>query len=192
MAALILKGVSKAFGPKDILCSVDLEVPSGSLVAVLGASGSGKTTLLRLVAGFERCDAGTIQIADRLVAGPGLHVPPERRAVGYVAQEGALFPHLSVADNIVFGLPRQQRRARHRVAELLDMVGLPADFASRPAPSAFGRRTAACRPGPGPGAGPHAGAAGRALLGTRYGAPGRNPAGGRPRPDDVRRHRAFW
>ena len=132
MAELKLDGVSKAFGRKAILRNVNLSVPSGSLVAILGASGSGKTTLLRLVAGFERADAGTIRIADRLVSGPGVHVPPERRAIGYVAQEGALFPHLSVADNIVFGLPRQERRARHRVAELLELVGLPADFAPRP------------------------------------------------------------
>ena len=132
MAELIIEGLSKAFGHKDILCDVDLKVASGSLVSILGASGSGKTTLLRLVAGFERADDGTIRIAGRLVSGPGHHVPPERRAIGYVAQEGALFPHLSVADNIVFGLPRSERRARHRVGELLEMVGLSADFAPRP------------------------------------------------------------
>ena len=132
MAELIIEGLCKAFGDKDILCDVALEVASGSLVSILGASGSGKTTLLRLVAGFERADAGTIRIAGRLVCGPDRHVLPERRAIGYVAQEGALFPHLSVADNIVFGLPRSERRARHRVGELLEMVGLPADFASRP------------------------------------------------------------
>ncbi len=132
MAELIIEGVSKAFGRNDILRNVDLKVPSGSLVAILGASGSGKTTLLRLVAGFERADAGTIRVADRLVSGPGFHMLPERRAIGYVAQEGALFPHLSVADNIVFGLSREERRARHRVSELLEMVGLPADFAARP------------------------------------------------------------
>ncbi len=132
MAKLIIEGLSKAFGRTDILHNVDLEVASGALVAILGASGSGKTTLLRLVAGFERADAGRIMVGDRLVAAPGIHVPPERRAIGYVAQEGALFPHLSVADNIVFGLPRAERRAHRRVAELLAMVGLPADFANRP------------------------------------------------------------
>src|SRR5579863_3249122 len=124
MAELIIKGLTKSFGPHAVLWGVDLTAPSGSLVAILGASGSGKTTLLRLICGFEHADSGTIRIDGRLVAGDGAHVPPERRRIGYVAQEGALFPHLNVADNIVFGLPRRQRKTRHRVAELLDMVGL--------------------------------------------------------------------
>jgi iron(III) transport system ATP-binding protein len=131
MAELHIAGLSKSFGTMPVLHGVDLSVASG-LVAVLGASGSGKTTLLRLICGFERADAGSIRINGTTVCGPGLHVPAERRRVGYVAQEGALFPYLSVADNIVFGLPRQQRRQHHRVAELLELVGLPASYASRP------------------------------------------------------------
>ncbi len=110
---------------------MSLDVAPGRLVAILGSSGSGKTTLLRLVCGFEHADAGVIEIDGQQVAGPGLHVPPERRRIGYVAQEGALFPHLSVADNIVFGLPRRARRARCRVGELLGLVGLPTSFADR-------------------------------------------------------------
>ncbi|HTW27386.1 MAG TPA: ABC transporter ATP-binding protein [Acetobacteraceae bacterium] len=132
MADLRIDGLRKAFGGQVILRDVSLAVSSGELVAILGASGSGKTTLLRLICGFERADAGTIAIDGRIVSGPGVHLPAERRQVGYVAQEGALFPHLSVADNITFGLPRRLRRARHRVEELLALVGLPAGFADRP------------------------------------------------------------
>jgi iron(III) transport system ATP-binding protein len=132
MTELSIAGLAKSFGQNSVLRGVDLDVASGSLVAILGPSGSGKTTLLRLLCGFERADEGTIRIGGHLVSGPALHVPPERRHIGYVAQEGALFPHLSVADNIVFGLPQDQRRARHRVGELLELVGLPAEYARRP------------------------------------------------------------
>jgi len=142
MAAVSVQGLSKAFNGQQVLRGVDLDVASGSLVAILGASGSGKTTLLRLLCGFERADAGTIRIGEAVMAEKGRHLLPEKRKIGYVAQEGALFPHLSVAENIVFGLKRRDRRvtgeeaqdepARRRVARLLDMVGLPASFAARP------------------------------------------------------------
>jgi iron(III) transport system ATP-binding protein len=132
MTELSIAGLAKSFGPNAVLRGVDLNVESGSLVAILGPSGSGKTTLLRLLCGFERTDEGTIRIGGNTVSDRRQHVPPERRHIGYVAQEGALFPHLSVADNIVFGLPRDQRRARHRVGELLELVGLPAAYAIRP------------------------------------------------------------
>ncbi len=132
MATLRIAGLAKAFGGNRVLSDVNLTVASGELIAILGASGSGKTTLLRLICGFERADSGTIEVDARVVSGPGLHVPPEQRQIGYVAQEGALFPHLSVADNIVFGLPRQLRRTHQRVGELLELVGLPASFAERP------------------------------------------------------------
>ena len=132
MTALALAGLRKAFGTHAVLAHIDLEVASGELLAVLGSSGSGKTTLLRLICGFERSGGGTIRLGNDLVSGPGLHVPPERRRVGYVAQDGALFPHLSVAGNIAFGLSRRERRKRHRVAELLELVGLPVAYADRP------------------------------------------------------------
>ncbi|MBW4022772.1 MAG: ABC transporter ATP-binding protein [Proteobacteria bacterium] len=132
MTALALDRVTKAFGARTILRDITLEVASGDLLAVLGPSGSGKTTLLRLICGFERSGGGTIRLGDDLVSGPGVHRPPERRHVGYVAQDGALFPHLSVADNIAFGLARRERRRHHRVAELLELVGLPASYAARP------------------------------------------------------------
>lgn len=136
MAELAVTDLEKSFAGQSVLRGVSLVVPSGKLVAILGASGSGKTTLLRLIAGFERPDRGGIAVDGVTLAGAGIFVPPERRRIGYVAQDGALFPHLSVADNIAFGLPRAARRAYVRVAALLDMVGLPASYADR-APQAL-------------------------------------------------------
>jgi iron(III) transport system ATP-binding protein len=124
MRQLAITGLHKAFGTHPVLTGVDLDVPAGAFTAILGPSGSGKTTLLRLLAGFERADAGSITIGDRVVDGPGsAYVPPERRKIGYVPQEGALFPHLTVAANVGFGLPARDRRGP-RTAELLDAVGL--------------------------------------------------------------------
>jgi iron(III) transport system ATP-binding protein len=123
MSSVVVKGLVKAFGPTTVLAGVDLEVPEGSLTAVLGPSGSGKTTLLRLIAGFERANAGSVAISGTIVEDSRTHVPPEARGVGYVPQEGALFPHLDAAGNVGFGLPRRQRRAEV-VAELLELVGL--------------------------------------------------------------------
>ena len=120
---LRVSGLAVAFGATRVLTDVALEVPEGSFTAVLGASGSGKTTLLRCVAGFERPAAGTIEVAGRVVDGPGRHVVPEKRRLGYVPQEGALFPHLTVAGNVGFGLRARAGRAA-RVAELLELVGL--------------------------------------------------------------------
>jgi iron(III) transport system ATP-binding protein len=121
---LRIAGVAKAFGPQPVLRGVDLAVPTGSFTAILGSSGSGKTTLLRIVAGFERPDDGEIFIGEELVDDAGRRfVPSERRRIGYVPQEGALFPHLSVGRNVAFGLPRGPDR-RSRVDELLELVGL--------------------------------------------------------------------
>ncbi|HEY1611279.1 MAG TPA: ABC transporter ATP-binding protein [Paraburkholderia sp.] len=131
MSELQITGLHKSFDGHVALQNIDLAVDAGRLLALLGPSGSGKTTLLRVLCGFERADAGSIEIGGQRVAADGLHLPPERRQIGYVPQEGALFPHLSVADNIVFGLPPSRRHARHRVAELLELVGLPATFADR-------------------------------------------------------------
>jgi iron(III) transport system ATP-binding protein len=116
-------GLRKAFGTQAVLVGVDLQVAAGSFTAILGPSGSGKTTLLRLLAGFERADAGVIRIGDRTVDGDGAFVPSERRRIGYVPQEGALFPHLTVAANVGFGL-RGQERHGPRTQELLEAVGL--------------------------------------------------------------------
>src|SRR5918996_5325280 len=117
-----LEGVTKRFGEVVAVDEASLCVDRGEVVAVLGPSGCGKTTLLRLVAGFERPDAGVVTVAGRHVAGAGEWVPPERRRVGMVFQDYALFPHLTVAENVGFGLPRHSRRAR--VPELLAIVGL--------------------------------------------------------------------
>ena len=107
-----------------VLQGVNLSVPAGSLVAVLGLSGCGKTTLLRAIAGFERVQRGRIALGTRtLDDGHRVYVPPERRGIGYVPQEGALFPNLSVQANVAFGLSRAQRRT-DVVRELLELVGL--------------------------------------------------------------------
>jgi iron(III) transport system ATP-binding protein len=123
MRHVTVTGLHKAFGSHAVLAGVDLEVPAGSLTAILGPSGSGKTTLLRLMAGFERADAGLIRIGDTLVDGPGVNVAPERRRIGYVPQEGSLFPHLTVQANVGFGLPARERRGG-KVPSMLEAVGL--------------------------------------------------------------------
>ena len=120
--ALRVRGLTKAFDA-PVLRGVDLEVPAGTLVALLGPSGCGKTTLLRLVAGFDRPDGGTVEVDGRLVVGDGRWVPPEQRRVAVVPQEGALFPHLTVAANAGFGLPRGQRTGE-RARRALELVGL--------------------------------------------------------------------
>ncbi|OEJ28121.1 ABC transporter [Streptomyces agglomeratus] len=126
MNDLRITGVSKGYGPgSTVLDGLDLDVPGGALAAVLGPSGCGKTTLLRVVAGFLRADAGTVAVGGRTLAGPGTHLPPESRRVGIVPQEGALFPHLSVARNVAFGLTGRDRAERRgRTDEMLDLVGL--------------------------------------------------------------------
>jgi iron(III) transport system ATP-binding protein len=121
VSAIRLRGVGKAFGPTPVLVDVDLDVDDGSMTAILGASGSGKTTLLRLVAGFEDLDAGSIAIGGRVVDDTRRRIRSQHREVGYVPQEAALFPHLSVRGNVGFGVARGDRA---RVGELIDLVGL--------------------------------------------------------------------
>lgn len=123
MSDIKVRGLTKNFGNVRVLAGLDLDVAAGELVAVLGPSGCGKTTLLRLLAGFEEADAGTITVGERTVSGPSIHVPPHRRGLAVVPQEGALFPHLSVAANVGFGLPRGEREGP-RVTQLLDIAGL--------------------------------------------------------------------
>jgi iron(III) transport system ATP-binding protein len=130
MSSLHLERVTRSFGPVVAVDRVDLSVPQSSITAVLGPSGCGKTTLLRLIAGFLEPEAGTIRFGEKVVAGNGRGLPPQARRVGYVPQEGALFPHLDVAANIGFGLPRPRRRSA-RVTEMLDLVELPASYAGR-------------------------------------------------------------
>jgi iron(III) transport system ATP-binding protein len=122
-ANLEITGVCKRFGDNPVLAGVNLSVPAGSFTAILGPSGSGKTTLLRIIAGFDRADEGTVMIGNDVLDGPDAFVRPERRHVGYVSQNGSLFPHLSVEENVTFGLPRSQRRG-HDVHDLIDAIDL--------------------------------------------------------------------
>ena len=129
---LDVKGIAKSFNGHTVLHDIDLSLQPGTTTAVVGASGCGKTTLLRLIAGFESPDAGTISIDGRQVASPESAVAPHRRGVGYVAQDGALFPHLTVGQNIAYGLRGAARdEVRARVTELLETVSLDASYASR-------------------------------------------------------------
>ncbi|CAN5314770.1 ABC transporter ATP-binding protein [soil metagenome] len=129
MSALSVTDLHKSFGAAPVLRGLSLDVAENSIAAVLGPSGCGKTTLLRIIAGFEAPDAGQIRIGGRTVAGPSRVVAPERRAIGFVPQEGALFPHLSVRGNVSYGLGRSAGRSA-RVLEVLDLVGL-ADLVDR-------------------------------------------------------------
>jgi iron(III) transport system ATP-binding protein len=131
-ALLEVKGLAKSFSGHTVLHGVDLDLKPGTTTAVVGASGCGKTTLLRLIAGFETPDAGTIIIEGRQVASAESAVAPHRRSVGYVAQDGALFPHLTVGQNVAYGLRGIDRaEVRSRVHELLETVSLEASYASR-------------------------------------------------------------
>ena len=130
-AGISITGLTVGYGGPPVLDQVDLHVPAGGVTAVLGPSGSGKTTLLRAIAGFIRPDRGRIEVrGEVLTDGPTL-VAPERRGIGYVRQDGALFPHLDVAGNITFGLPRAERRRAAQVEPLLELVGLSPSLARR-------------------------------------------------------------
>lgn len=131
MTFLALRSVSKRYGPATALDAVDLSVPLGSRTAIVGPSGSGKTTLLRIIAGFEAPDAGCVTLAGEVLAHGAVAMPAHRRGVGVVAQDGALFPHLSVAENIGFGLPRRAPGRAGRIMELMDLVGLGAAMLAR-------------------------------------------------------------
>ena len=127
MAAVTLDGVTKRFGSVTAVDAVSLSVADGEFLAVLGPSGCGKSTLLRLIAGFEKCDGGVIRLGENNVSGPDVHIVPEDRHVGMVFQSYALFPNMSVADNIGYGLKirgvgRDERAAR--VAELIRLTNI--------------------------------------------------------------------
>lgn len=121
--ALDCRGLTKTFGQVSAVSSFDLGVSQGQVLALLGPSGCGKTTALRLMAGFDLPDDGTISIAGDQVFGNGRNVPPEKRRIGMVFQEGALFPHRTLAQNVAYGLHRRSGR-QQRVEEMLEMVGL--------------------------------------------------------------------
>ena len=128
--SLLLRDIRHAYGSRPVLHGIDLSVAAGEILCLLGPSGDGKTTLLRLAGGLEPLQQGRIAIAGREVAGPGLDLPPEQRQAGFVFQDYALFPHLTVARNVGFGLrgmPRAEREAA--VAAALDRVAM-AGFAA--------------------------------------------------------------
>ncbi len=125
---LVVDAVTKSFDGSRVLSEVSLSVPRGKTLALLGPSGSGKTTLLRIIAGLETPDAGRVRIDDEVLTDGSRIVAPERRNVGLVFQDGALFPHLSVGDNVGYGLPRSDRPTK--VATALEMVDL-AGFENR-------------------------------------------------------------
>ena len=129
MADVVLDGIAKRFVDVDVLAGLDLRVKDGETLAIVGPSGCGKTTILRLIAGFERPDAGTIVIGGTTVSGSEW-VPAHRRGIGYVPQEGGLFPHLTVGQNVTFGLDRSEA-SEERLHELLDLVSLDPAFAGR-------------------------------------------------------------
>jgi len=131
MTQLVISDVSKRYGTTPALDRVSLAVEPGSRVAIVGPSGSGKTTLLRVIAGFEAPDAGTVVLDGQVLADGRAIAPAHRRRIGFVAQDGALFPHLDVAGNLGFGLgPNEPDRAR-RLIELMELVDLDPAMLSR-------------------------------------------------------------
>ena len=131
MNALELHSISKSYGAYQALEGINLSVPTGSRTVIVGPSGSGKTTLLRMIAGFEFPDTGRLSLNGQTLVDNTHEVPAHRRLIGYVPQDGALFPHMTVAANIGFGLSIKGRAKQERVAELMDSVALDANMANR-------------------------------------------------------------
>lgn len=130
-ARLAFEDVTRVYGETRALDGVSFDVEPGTVMCLLGPSGCGKTTLLRVAAGIERPTAGCVRLDDRVLAGPNVFVPPEERGVGLMFQDFALFPHLTIAQNVAFGLRRLAAAEARRVAlAMLDRVGL-ADYAER-------------------------------------------------------------
>ncbi len=130
---ILVDEVSVALGGSPVLRSTSISVEPGRTLALLGPSGCGKTTLLRVLAGLQRPDSGRVVLGGALVSGPGAHMAADKRGIGMVFQDWSLFPHLTVAANVAFGLPRSERPrsrilprpASRRVGDLLDLVGIP-------------------------------------------------------------------
>jgi iron(III) transport system ATP-binding protein len=120
-----LRGISKYYGNRAVIRDVSFAIRQGEILALLGPSGSGKTTILRLIAGFEQLDKGEIYIQQKLMAGLHVSIAPERRSVGMMFQDYALFPHMTVVKNVVYGLKGMERRRQEKVLEgMLALVGM--------------------------------------------------------------------
>ncbi|MBV0891374.1 ABC transporter ATP-binding protein [Paracoccus sp. Z118] len=124
-ASLELERVSREFSGRRVLADISLAIPPGRITCLLGESGCGKSTLLRIIAGVDRPDSGSIRMNGAEIVGPGRFVEPESRMIGFMFQDYALFPHLSVAENLAFGLRHLSRAdQRRRVAEVVERIGL--------------------------------------------------------------------
>jgi iron(III) transport system ATP-binding protein len=135
MPLLTARQLTKRFGPSapPVVRSVDFDVEEGEIFALLGPSGCGKTTTLRLLAGFEKPDTGSIRFDDHQLAADGFHVPAEKRGIGLVFQDYALFPHLNVLENVNFGIRKWARKEREaRAREVIRLVGLAGFEMRRP------------------------------------------------------------
>jgi iron(III) transport system ATP-binding protein len=131
MNALELHSISKSYGSYRALDNISLSVPTGSRTVIVGPSGSGKTTLLRMIAGFEFPDSGRLSLNGQTLVDGTHEVPAHQRLIGYVPQDGALFPHMTVAANIGFGLSTKGVEKQERIAELMDSVALDLNMANR-------------------------------------------------------------
>ncbi|MHC8411355.1 ABC transporter ATP-binding protein [Pseudomonas sp. Hz4] len=131
MNALELHSISKSYGAFQALENINLLVPTGSRTVIVGPSGSGKTTLLRMIAGFEFPDTGRLSLNGQTLVDDTHEVPAHQRLIGYVPQDGALFPHMTVSANIGFGLSSKGGARQERIAELMDSVALDANMANR-------------------------------------------------------------
>ncbi|MCK5570763.1 MAG: ABC transporter ATP-binding protein, partial [Spirochaetes bacterium] len=125
VSVVSLSGVSKNFEEKEVLRGITFDIKQGEIISLLGPSGCGKTTILRLIAGFESLDGGVISIMGKPVAGRGFSIPPDKRSVGMVFQDYALFPHMTVAQNVLYGLKGFDRERQKKILSgMLRLSGL--------------------------------------------------------------------
>lgn len=143
MTSLEIKGLEVTLGNRKILNGVNLEIQTGAFAAILGPSGCGKTTLLRSIAGLVRPSAGAIRFGKQLVSVSSLVLPPHKRNIGYLPQEGGLFPHLTVSENVGFAISRDVKTVERDsiIGNMLEMVGLPGFERRRPSELSGGQQT---------------------------------------------------